>query len=199
MDSAFLLLVGLILAGLLHLVVNERNIARLTGGGKTATIFKAALIGIPLPLCSCSVLPVAHQLRRSGLSRGGTAAFLISTPETGVDSIMLTYALADPLLTIARPIAAFRIRYNRRPAGRSDSDSTCRSDRRLRLHQMRLRLLSAEIQTIARRRWPTRIMNGLRYAFVDLLGDHRHLPADWLRLGWCRRCSLCERPEREYS
>ncbi len=64
-------------------------------------------MGIPLPLCSCSVLPVAHQLRKSGLNKGATASFLISTPETGVDSILLTYSLTDPVLTVARPVAAF--------------------------------------------------------------------------------------------
>lgn len=107
LDSAFLLSVGLILAGVLHLFLNEKNLKRFLVGKKDAIVFKAALFGIPLPLCSCSVLPMAHQLRKSGLSPGGTASFLISTPETGVDSIFLTYSLTDPLLTIARPVAAF--------------------------------------------------------------------------------------------
>ncbi len=70
-------------------------------------MFKAAVLGIPLPLCSCSVLPMAHQLRKNGLNKGATASFLISTPETGVDSILLTYSLTDPILTVARPAAAF--------------------------------------------------------------------------------------------
>lgn len=106
-DSALFLLVGILLAGLLHLLLNETNLKKLLSGTGNKMIFKAALFGIPLPLCSCSVLPMAHQLRREGLSKGGTTAFLISTPETGVDSILLTYSLTDPLMTAARPIAAF--------------------------------------------------------------------------------------------
>lgn len=106
-DSAFLLLVGIVLAGLIHRFLNEKSINRLLSGGKTSAVFKAALFGVPLPLCSCSVLPISYQLRKSGLSKGGSAAFLISTPETGVDSILLTYSLTDPVMTIARPVTAF--------------------------------------------------------------------------------------------
>ncbi|MBU0984019.1 MAG: SO_0444 family Cu/Zn efflux transporter [candidate division Zixibacteria bacterium] len=106
-DSASFFLLGLVLAGIVWLVLNERNIGRLLGTGRRQAVFRAALIGVPLPLCSCSVLPVASQLHQSGLSRGGTVSFLISTPETGVDSIALTYTLTDPLLTVARPLTAF--------------------------------------------------------------------------------------------
>ncbi len=106
-DSAFLLLVGIALAGLVRVFLDETNVRRFLKGSKSWVIFKSALFGIPLPLCSCSVIPVAHQLRQSGLSKGGTTAFLVSTPETGVDSIFLTYSLTDPLMTVARPITAF--------------------------------------------------------------------------------------------
>ncbi len=106
-DSAFLLLIGIFLAGLLHLFLREGSLRTILKGGPRTVVFKAALLGVPLPLCSCSVLPVADQLRRSGLSKGGTSAFLIATPETGVDSILLTYSLTDPLLTVARPVSAF--------------------------------------------------------------------------------------------
>lgn len=106
-DSAFLLMVGLLLAGLIHIWLHERNVSRFFAGRPGIDVLKAALFGIPLPLCSCAVLPVAHQLRRSGMSRGGTTAFLISTPESGVDSILLTYSLTDPIMTVARPVTAF--------------------------------------------------------------------------------------------
>ena len=107
LESALLLLIGLGLAGLLRLVLSEGKLNRFLTGDGAASVFKAALLGIPLPLCSCSVLPVAHQLRQSGVSKGGTVAFLISTPESGVDSMILTYTLMDPIMTIARPITAF--------------------------------------------------------------------------------------------
>ena len=106
-DSAPYLLLGLIIAGLIGAFLNERNLPRLMGTKPSQAVWRAALLGVPLPLCSCSVLPVADQLRRAGLSRGGTVSFLISTPESSADSILLTYALTDPLLTVARPVAAF--------------------------------------------------------------------------------------------
>ncbi len=106
-DSAFFFLIGLALAGLVWLFLNEKNLSRLVGKNSSAAVIRAALIGVPIPLCSCSVLPVAGQLRQSGLSKGGTVSFLVSTPESGVDSILLTYSLTDPLLTVARPVTAF--------------------------------------------------------------------------------------------
>ncbi len=106
-DSAFLLCLGLVLAGAIHLFLNRERLDKMLRGGRRMAVFKAALFGVPLPLCSCSVLPVADQLRKSGVGPGPTTAFLISTPETGVDSILLTYAMMDPLMTVARPVTAF--------------------------------------------------------------------------------------------
>ncbi len=107
LDSAVYLCSGLLLAGVIHLFLNREKIDKLLVNGGKSAVLKAALIGIPLPLCSCSVLPVADQLRKSGVGPGATAAFLIATPETGVDSILLTYSMMDPMMTVARPIAAF--------------------------------------------------------------------------------------------
>ena len=105
--SSLWFLIGIVLAGLVWHFFRDRSIARLMAGNNRKGVLRAALIGLPLPLCSCSVLPVASQLRSSGAGRGQVAAFLVSTPETGVDSIALTYSLTDPILTIARPVAAF--------------------------------------------------------------------------------------------
>lgn len=107
LESSFFFLVGLLLAGLLWYFLSERDLRRLLSSERGKGVLRAALVGIPLPLCSCSVLPVAAQLRRAGVSKGAVTAFLIATPESGVDSIMLTYALTDPVLTVARPVAAF--------------------------------------------------------------------------------------------
>lgn len=105
-QSAPYLLLGFTLAGLLHAWLPIGTVARWLGGDSWRNVLYAAALGAPLPLCSCSVVPVSAQLRKAGASRGATAAFLISAPETGVDSITLTYGLLDPLITIARPIAA---------------------------------------------------------------------------------------------
>jgi len=100
------LLVGLAVAGWIKAAVPERWVHRHLGGDDLRSVTKAALVGAPLPLCSCSVVPTALALEKSGASKGATTAFLISTPETGVDSIGITLALIDPLMTVARPIAA---------------------------------------------------------------------------------------------
>ena len=106
-ESAPYLLIGFALAGLLKAIVPEDKVYRHLGGNRLRSVTLASLFGIPLPLCSCSVLPVASSLRRSGASKGATTSFLISTPETGLDSIGITYALLDPIMTVARPLGAF--------------------------------------------------------------------------------------------
>jgi len=100
------LLFGFVLAGLLHTLLPTEKLVRWLGKPNWRSVFNAALIGTPLPLCSCSVVPVADTLRKGGASKGATTAFLISTPESGIDSISVTYGLLDPIMTIARPIAA---------------------------------------------------------------------------------------------
>lgn len=99
------LILGLLIAGLMKAWVPSKILSRHLGQGNKA-IVKAALIGAPLPLCSCGVIPVATELRRSGASAPATSAFLVATPETGVDSVSVSYALLGPILAIYRPITA---------------------------------------------------------------------------------------------
>ena len=106
-ESAPYLLIGFALAGVLKAIVPEDKVYKHLGEDRFKSVTLASLFGIPLPLCSCSVLPVATSLRRSGASKGATTSFLISTPETGLDSIGITYALLDPIMTVARPLGAF--------------------------------------------------------------------------------------------
>jgi len=87
--------------------VPSRFVRAMLGGRGIRPVARASLLGVPLPLCSCSVVPMAVSLRREGASRGATVAFLISTPETGIDSIAISAAMLDPLLTVFRPLAAF--------------------------------------------------------------------------------------------
>lgn len=99
-------LFGFFVAGLLKAFVPDSFMAKHLGGESFGAVVKAAVIGVPLPLCSCGVLPAALGLRKQGASKGATTAFMISTPETGVDSMAVTYALIDPIMTVVRPIAA---------------------------------------------------------------------------------------------
>jgi len=106
LDTAFWLLLGLLAAGFIKSYISEDTMQRWVGGKGFAAVSRAALFGAPLPLCSCGVLPAAIGLRRSGASKEATVSFLISTPETSVDSIAVTYALMGPLMAVYRPIAA---------------------------------------------------------------------------------------------
>jgi uncharacterized membrane protein YraQ (UPF0718 family) len=99
------LLLGLLIAGLMKAWVPTKILSQHLGQGNKA-IIKAAFIGAPLPLCSCGVIPVATELRRSGASAPATSAFLVATPETGVDSVSVSYALLGPVLAIYRPVTA---------------------------------------------------------------------------------------------
>lgn len=100
------LFIGLTFAGILHVFVGTDLITRYLGKKGFWSSFKAAILGVPLPLCSCGVIPTAFQLRKSGASKGATIAFLISTPQTGVDSIVATYGMMGPFFGIFRPIYA---------------------------------------------------------------------------------------------
>ena len=105
-EAAVFLLFGFALAGVLAVTVPAQTLMRFFGAGKVKSVLWGSAIGLPLPLCSCGVLPTALGLRRQGATKGATVSFLISTPETGVDSISLTYALMDPIITFCRPAAA---------------------------------------------------------------------------------------------
>ncbi len=107
LESSVYILFGLLVAGLLRVFLNPSSVAQHFGQGRFSSVFKAALLGIPIPLCSCGVLPAAVSLKKQGANNGATTAFLISTPESGVDSIAITYALLDPVMTVARPVVAF--------------------------------------------------------------------------------------------
>jgi HflK protein len=104
-DASVFLLVGFLVAGVLAVLMPAGLLTRLVGTGKIKSVLWASVLGAPLPLCTCGVLPTALGLRKQGATAGATVAFLVATPETGVDSISLTYALTDPVMTVFRPIA----------------------------------------------------------------------------------------------
>lgn len=100
------ILLGIFLAGLMKLLVPEEWIRRQMGGRSLGSLFRAILLGIPLPLCSCSVIPFATALRKSGASRASTLGFLIATPITGIDSIIATYGVLGWFFTLYRVITS---------------------------------------------------------------------------------------------
>lgn len=176
-DAAPYVIFGFLAAGLIKAVIPEEAVARHLGGRSTMAVVKASLFGIPLPLCSCGVIPAAIGLRKQGAGRGASAAFLVSTPESGVDSIAITWALLDPVMTIVRPIAAFvtgtltGILINLLPEETTEleaeeNNSGCQSS-----------CCEAEVQLNAP--LAKRMAAGVHYAFGELLKDI----GGWLLLG----------------
>ena len=101
------MLIGLLLAGMLHILIPRHVIQRLMGGKGLLSVITSAALGIPLPICSCAVVPVSIELSRKGASKPSIMSFLITTPESGSDSILITWGLLGPFMAIARPIASF--------------------------------------------------------------------------------------------
>jgi uncharacterized membrane protein YraQ (UPF0718 family) len=101
------LLFGFFVAGLLSVLVSRVWVVRHLGGRGFWPLVKASIFGVPLPLCSCGVIPVSMSLHKHGASKGSTISFLLSTPQTGVDSIFVTFSLLGPLFAVFRPVAAF--------------------------------------------------------------------------------------------
>ena len=105
-ESAPWLLAGYLLAGIIKQVIPDRWVKGQLATPGTGSVVKAALIGAPLPLCSCGVIPAALGIRKAGASKGATSSFLVATPETGVDSISFSYAVLGPIFAICRPVGA---------------------------------------------------------------------------------------------
>jgi uncharacterized membrane protein YraQ (UPF0718 family) len=160
------LVLGLVLSGYLHLILNVEKAKKWFGKNKFSDMVWASLLGVPLPLCSCSVIPAAVTLRKAGASRAATSSFLISTPESGVDSIIMTYSLIDLPMTILRPVAAFvtafcagvmQLIFNPEEKlhfeAKTESKSNC---------------CAHKAEKTKKENW---IFSGLKYGFVDLSND----------------------------
>lgn len=171
LDAAPWLLLGLVAAGIIKAWIPDSLINRWLGGAGLWPITKAALVGTPLPLCSCGVLPAALGLHRSGAGRGPTVSFLIATPETGTDSIALSYAMLGPFMTIIRPIAAI---FSAIFAGLLASWAREQTPTPAELTSCRNSCCNDSCTPAAERsgNGPLKTtMEGLRYAFTDILDD----------------------------
>ncbi len=173
-EMAPYLLFGFLVAGLLSQWLDPARLSRWIARDDLRSVGVASVVGAPLPLCSCSVVPVAASLRRAGAGKGATSAFLVATPETGVDSISVTYGLLDPVMTVVRPLASVLsavvtgLAVNLFVRGGADDDpgagraepspGSCCDDGEAR-----------EAGPAAAR--PGLLRRALRYAFVDMLDD----------------------------
>jgi uncharacterized membrane protein YraQ (UPF0718 family) len=105
-DMSPYLLFGFLVAGALSVLMSQQTVTRHLGGRGIWPLVKASVLGVPLPLCSCGVIPVSMSLHQKGASKGAAISFLLSTPQTGVDSIFVTLSLLGPVFAIFRPVAA---------------------------------------------------------------------------------------------
>ena len=162
------ILFGLLFAGLLHEIVPQSLVKNHLGNNSVASVIKATLFGIPLPVCSCGVIPLAAGMKKSGASNGATLSFLISTPITGVDSILATYGIFGWIFTLYRVFSSMVIsviagilaniytkEHNTQPLKEEHHESCCSSDG------------CCESDTQTRFKW----QNIFLYAFGTLLQD----------------------------
>ena len=166
------LLLGLFFSAIIQTLVPKEKISSWIGQNNARSVLIAAAAGVPLPLCSCGVIPMAMSLRKSGASRGATLAFLISTPETGLDSIMLSMALLNPFIAIFRPLAALLTALT---AGIVENIFDRSKDQAIA--QAKVKDCCTPEET--KKSWGRRIFDGFHFSFVNLLGDI----APWLILG----------------
>jgi uncharacterized membrane protein YraQ (UPF0718 family) len=166
MESAPWLILGFAVAGVMKVLVPKTLLARHLGKSGIGGVVKAALLGAPLPLCSCGVIPAALGLRRAGASKSATTSFLISTPETGVDSIAISYALLGPFMAIIRPIAAITTAIT---AGlMAGSDETPPKDHATHVCCAKDDVESAQEVPAS---FLNRVQSGLKFTFIDLVHD----------------------------
>ena len=165
MEMAPYLLLGFLFAGILFVWFPKKKVYKYLGKPNSASVINAALIGIPLPLCSCGVIPTGISFYNSGASKGSSVSFLISTPQTGVDSVMVTYSLLGLPMAVIKPIIALVTgvfggfmtnKFDRKDAEEKQKNADINNDK-------------------ADRSLP----GMLRYAFVEFLEDI----AKWLVIG----------------
>lgn len=161
MEMAPYILAGFLVAGMLHAFVPEKLMARHLSGGGVGPTIKAALLGIPLPLCSCGVLPAAIALRRGGASKAASTSFLIATPQTGVDSIAATWSLLGPAFAVIRPVAALVTSlFGGLAVGAAEGERATDAGAQ-----------SCAINSEPEKSFVGKCVDALRYGFVDLVGS----------------------------
>jgi len=181
LSAAPWLLLGLLLAGLIKAFMPESLIQRWIGGRGVGSISRAAIIGVPLPICSCGAIPAALALHRGGAGRGPSTAFLIGTPGVGIDSILLTSILLGPLMAVARVLGAVFTaittgllvattdraeQTNKDVLLNSSAKAACASSCCGSKNQTK-----DPVTPALKISYKSRLKQGLNYAFVDLLDD----------------------------
>lgn len=155
------ILLGFLIAGVMHAFVPQQTFARHLSGTGFKAVVKSALIGIPLPLCSCGVLPTAIAMRRNGASRAASTAFLVATPQTGIDSIAATWSLLGPAFALIRPIAALVTAILGGVAvGKTEKEDAAG-----------VPAAEKDAEAPDEKSWKEKCLDALRYGYIDLVGS----------------------------
>ena len=161
------LLLGFLIAGILHAFVPQTVYRKWLAGNDLKSVVLSILFGVPLPLCSCGVIPTAVSMRKEGASKGATTAFLIATPQTGVDSIAATWSVFGWPFALLRPLVAMVTALF---GGWAENISS--------RHEACRQRAGATEDGAARDFW-SRCREALRYGFSDMIQDIGR----WLILG----------------
>ena len=165
-EMAPYLLLGFLIAGILHAFVPRAVYSRWLSGNDLKSVLLSIAFGIPLPLCSCGVIPTAVSMRKEGASKGATTAFLIATPQTGVDSIAATWSVLGLPFAILRPVAAMVTGlFGGLAAGAADKEGACSAGQ------------ASSPET--RMTFPEKCRSALKYGFSDMIQDI----GPWLVIG----------------
>jgi uncharacterized membrane protein YraQ (UPF0718 family)/copper chaperone CopZ len=166
------LILGFLFAGILHVLFPRNKVARYLGKNNLRSVIYSSLIGIPLPLCSCGVIPTSVSLYKNGASKGSTVSFLTSTPQTGMDSIFATYSLLGLPMAIARPFIALA-------TGIIGGLFTNLTERNQPSQTINNEQIAEDLKKETKPKWHNAIAEMFRYAFIEFLSDL----AKWLVIG----------------
>lgn len=168
LEMAPWLLLGFTFAGILHVFMPDGSVRKYMGRNDLKSVIYGALLGVPLPLCSCGVIPTGISFHKEGASKGATVSFLISTPQTGVDSILATYSMLGLPFAILRPIVAFFSGiFGGVITNLASKDEEAKTDEP--------KVMNSYVMEMG-----GKLKKMVRYAFLDFLMDI----ADWLVIGF---------------
>lgn len=178
-QSAPWLLLGYFIAGIINVYLPSAWMKSHLGKKTFGHSVKAAFIGAPLPLCSCGVIPTALGLRKSGASKNATASFMVATPETGVDSVSITYALMGPFMAVFRPVAAIFSAIIAGELVRLTDTQHEKSTDSAAVHCCGSHRHEEHVHNAYAKDHASNVKRLMHFSFVKMLGD----TANWLLLG----------------
>lgn len=161
------LLLGFLIAGLLHAFIPQKIFSRYLSKPGFRSVALSALVGVPLPLCSCGVIPTAMSLKKAGATDGATVSFLIATPQTGIDSILASYGVLGLPFAIIRPIVAFVVAL----MGGALVNRFSKGDKTV--------IASEESSSSIKSSKSSKLLYALKYGFVEMMQDLGR----WLTVG----------------